>query len=299
MTARVTYIVVAYRSADDLVGCLDAIMADTDAPSRVIVVNNASPDESAAIAATHPLRPVVIRSERNVGFGGGCNLALAVSTTDLVFLVNPDARIRPGTTATLVAALEADPAAVAVGPRVEGPSGPSGAGTAGFEPSVRSALGHFLLLARVPGVGAWFPPLQLPAGRPAQRVDWVSGAVLLARRTAVADVGGFDPSLFLYMEDVDLCRRLRETGGAIRYEPSAVVDHALGGSQDAGQARRWYDAFHAYVARRRGGPYARAVSAVAAVGLALRAVALALRGSREARRLALAARTAARHVVAG
>ena len=291
--------IVAWRSAADLPACLDSIAADRAPGDGILVVDNGSPDSSGAVAARHPSAPSIIRSDRNLGFGGGCNLAISASTADLVFLVNPDARLRPGATDGLVAALGAEPMVVAAGPRIEGPGGETGAAAAGFEPSIRSALGHFLLLARVPLLGALVPPLQLPAGRSAQRVDWVSGAALLARRDAIAGVGGFDERLFLYMEDVDLCRRLREAGGVIRYEPAAVADHALGGSQGTDQARRWIDAFGVYVARRHGGPYARAVSAVATLGLGLRAVALVLRGSPEAPRMAIAARAAARQVFNG
>lgn len=296
---RVDYVVVAWGAGGQLGACLDSIAADLAPGDGVIVVDNASPDDAAAIAERHAVRPTVISTGRNLGFGVACNEALETTTAELVLFVNPDARLRPGATDRLVAALLADPVAVAAGPAILGPGGPSGAAAAGFEPGFRSALGHFLLLARVPGIGGWFPPLQLPPRSPARRVDWASAAALLVRTDALRRIGGFDPGLFLYMEDVDLCRRLREAGGVIRFEPSAVVEHVLGGSQGGDQARRWYDAFHAYVARRRGGPYARAVSAIAAIGLALRAVALAFRGSSEARRLTLAARTAARHVVTG
>ena len=76
-----------------------------------------------------------------------------------------------------------------------------------------------------------FPPLQLASGSRAQAVDWVGGAAMMVRRDAFLDVGGFDSSIFMYMEDVDLCRRLRANGWTIRYEPGVSVEHDLGGSQ--------------------------------------------------------------------
>lgn len=287
------YVVVAFRSERHLGACLDAIRADRPDGASVIVVDNASPDGSADIARRHASHPRLLVSPKNLGFGGACNLAVDASKADLVFFVNPDARPARGATAGLIAAIEADLSVAAVGPRIDDPGGNLRTASAGFEPSLRSVLGHFFLLARLPGIRRLFPPLQLPFGSPAQLVDWVGGAALMVRRDAFRDVGGFDASMFLYMEDVDLCRRLRATGRTIRYEPSVVVEHDLGGSQGTDQAERWFTAFHQYVARQRGAPYARAASAFAAVGLGLRAVLLILRRPVHGRRLARASRTAA------
>jgi N-acetylglucosaminyl-diphospho-decaprenol L-rhamnosyltransferase len=269
---RVDIIVVAYRSAADLSGCLDAIAADRPVGARTIVVNNASPDESSRIARDHPSAPVVLESARNVGFGAACNLGAQASSAEFLFFLNPDARPRARTITSLVNALVADPSAAVIGPRIVSES--LVAASAGFEPSLRSAIGHFLLLGRIPVFRSLFPPLQLPSGAPAQAVDWVGGAAMMVRATDFRSVGGFDPSLFLYMEDVDLCHRIRERHRGVRYDPTVVVEHEVGGSQGKEQPRRWYRAFHAYVARRRGSAYARLVSAIATVGLALRAAAL-------------------------
>ncbi len=290
---RVDYVVVAYRSERHLGSCLDSIAADRSAGASVIVIDNASPDRAADVARNHPSHPRLIANPRNLGFGGACNLALDASDADLLFFVNPDARLARGTTAGLVTAIEADPTVAAAGPRIEDSTGGLRAASAGFEPSLRSVLGHFLLLARFPVLRRFFPPLQLPFGSPEQAVDWVGGAALMVRRDAFCGAGGFDPSIFLYMEDVDLCRRLREAGWTIRYEPSVVVEHDLGGSQGAEQAERWFAAFHGYLAGQRGVTYARIASAVAAVGLGLRALLLVAGRPVQARRLARAARTAA------
>ena len=283
------YVVVAYRSERHLGACLDAIDADRPDGAATIVVDNASPDSSADVARSHPSHPRLFVSPRNLGFGGACNLAVDASSADLLFFVNPDARLARGTTAGLIDAMTADPSVGAVGPRIDDAAGDLRATSAGFEPSLRSVLGHFLLLARLPWVGRLFRPLQLPFGSPAQPVDWASGAALMVRSDAFRSVSGFDPSMFLYMEDVDLCRRLRSRGWVVRYEPSVAVEHELGGSQGTEQAARWLTAFHRYIARQRGDAYARITSALAAVGLGLRAVLLLLRRPAHGRRLARAA----------
>jgi GT2 family glycosyltransferase len=211
-----------------------------------------------------------------------------------LFFVNPDARIHLGATSTLLASLEADSSIDAVGPRIVDANGVGQAASAGFDPSIRASLAHFLLIGRIPVVGRAFKPVQLPGSARSQQVDWVSGAAMMVRTTAFRDVGGFDPSLFLYMEDVDLCRRLRAAGYRIWYEASATVDHDLGGSQGLEQGARWYNAFHAYVAREHGARYASIVSLIASVGLAGRAV---LRRGAQRRRLAYAARAAAGRIM--
>src|SRR5690349_9571116 len=73
----IDFVVVAFRSESHLPSCLDAIAADQPHGARIIVVDNASPDQSVEVARNHPSAPRVIRSSRNLGFGGACNLALA------------------------------------------------------------------------------------------------------------------------------------------------------------------------------------------------------------------------------
>jgi N-acetylglucosaminyl-diphospho-decaprenol L-rhamnosyltransferase len=295
---RLDFVVVAYRSSAELTGCLDSISADAPPGSTVVVVDNASPDDSATVAGSHPLRPRIVASARNLGFGGGCNLGAAGSKADGLFFLNPDARLKPGASAILVAALEADAALAVAAPRVIDPTGESQAASAGAEPSLRSNLGHFLALGRIPGVRRLFRPAFIADGRVRSRPDWVSAAAMLVRREAFEAVGGFDERLFMYMEDVDLCRRLRAGGWAVAYEPGAIVQHVMGHSQSADQPVRWYAAYHLYVAAHRGSLHARAASLVAALGMGLRAAACRGRRPANSARMARGARAALRFVVA-
>jgi GT2 family glycosyltransferase len=291
---RLEFVVVAYRSSGELAGCLDSIASDAPAGSTVVVVDNASPDDSAVVAGSHPLQPRIVASAKNLGFGGGCNLGAQGSAAEALFFLNPDARLKPGATALLVAAMEADASLGVVAPRVIDPTGESRAASAGAEPSLRSSIGHFLALGRVPGVRPLFRPVYLADGRVRSRPDWVSGAAMLVRKTAYDAVGGFDERIFMYMEDVDLCRRLRAEGWAVGYEPEAVVEHVMGHSQSADQPIRWYRAYHTYIAAHRGSLRARAASLVASVGLGLRAVAYRRARPVNSTRMARSARAALR-----
>ena len=286
------FVVVAYKSSGELTGCLDSIATDAPVGAKVVVVDNASPDDSAAVAGSYPQPPRIVTSAVNLGFGGGCNLGAARSDADALFLLNPDARLKPGATDLLVAALEADASLAIVAPRVIDPTGDSRAASAGAEPSLRSSLGHFLALGRTPWIRRFFKPAYLADGRVRTCPDWVSGAAMLIRKSAYDEVGGFDDRIFMYMEDIDLCRRLREKGWRVGYEPDAVVEHVMGHSQSTDQAIRWYKAYHVYIAAHQGPLHARAASLVAALGLGLRAVAYRGRRPVNSARMARSARAA-------
>ena len=193
-------VIVTYNSADVLPGCLRSMPAGM----RVVVVDNASADHSAAIAEDYGA--MVLRQERNLGFGTACNRgAAAVPGADVLFL-NPDARPEPGALQRLAATLDSFPDAGAVGPLLHGDDG---------APSLRdtSAL-HY----RPTG-----PRLPLPGGP----CCWplLTGAALLVRRAAFEAVGGFDEAIFLYHEDDDLSLRLRQAGWSLVVEPAARVFH--------------------------------------------------------------------------
>jgi GT2 family glycosyltransferase len=117
---------------------------------------------------------------------------------------------------------------------------------------------------------------------------------MLVRRDAFEQVGGFDEQIFMYMEDVDLCRRLRSSGWAIDYRPDAIVEHRIGGSQSTDQPVRWFSSYFDYLRRRNGSTDARVASLVAAVGLGLRAIAYRAARPANAARVNRAARAAFR-----
>jgi GT2 family glycosyltransferase len=193
-------VIVTYNSAAVLPGCLDRLPPGTP----VVVVDNASDDSSAAIAAAHGA--TVLRQDRNLGFGTACNRgAAAVPGADLLFL-NPDARPEPGALERLAATLAAFPDAGAVGPLLHGDDG---------RPGLRDGSP---LHDRPAG-----PPLPSPVGP----CCWplLTGAALLVRRAAFDALGGFDEAIFLYHEDDDLSLRLRQAGWSLIVEPGARVFH--------------------------------------------------------------------------
>jgi len=224
-------VIVNYEAGSLLLDCVRSVLADTSAgPVDLVVVDNGSRDGSidALIAALPDVR--VVRAPGNVGYARAANLGTAATKAAIVAVLNPDTVLEAGAARALLDRIVGEPRLAACGPRLrnlDGSDYPSGR----TFPSIPVAVGHGLL-------GLWWPrnPFtvryrQLDADPAVPRlVDWVSGAAIWLRRTALDEVGGWDERYFMYVEDTDLCWRLRRAGWEVSYEPSAVIVHAQGAS---------------------------------------------------------------------
>jgi N-acetylglucosaminyl-diphospho-decaprenol L-rhamnosyltransferase len=225
---RVDAVVVAYNSARTLRACAAPLAAMPEV--AVTVVDNQSPDDTAA--ATDGLDVTLVRAERNGGFAAGCNLGAAHGGAEYVLLLNPDARVAAPGLKKLVEALDGHPDAALAAPRILEDDGTLAFSLRRF-PRRRSTFAQALFLHRVWPRAGWTdecvrdPAAYETPGSP----EWVSGACMLVRRSALEQVGGLDESYFLYCEDTDLCATLREAGWDIRYEPAATVHHEGGASR--------------------------------------------------------------------
>jgi GT2 family glycosyltransferase len=234
VTPEIHAVVVSYRSAATLRDCVEPLAAMPGV--TVTVVDNASPDGSAATIADLPVE--LIRSPRNGGFSYGCNLGAARSEAPFLLFLNPDARIDHTSLERLRATLLAVPAAALAGPRILESSGELAWSQRRF-PRQASTYAQALFLHRLFPRAVWTDEL-IRDPREYERAaspDWLSGACMLVRREAFEAVGGFDEAFFLYCEDTDLCRRLRSAGHTIRFVPGAMVRHVGGGSSDAGHTQ--------------------------------------------------------------
>jgi GT2 family glycosyltransferase len=225
---RIDVVVVAYNSADTLRDCLAPLAGR--AGIAVTVVDNASPDDSAATVRDLPVR--LVAAGRNGGFAAGCNLGIAAGSAPYVLLLNPDARLDAEALDRLARVLDEHADTGLAGPRILEGDGSLAHSQRRF-PRRRSTFAQALFLHRVAPHAAWTDELvRDPAAyeRPGTP-DWVSGACMLIRRAALEQIGGLDESFFMYCEDTDLCARLRRAGWLTRYEPSAVVRHEGGRSR--------------------------------------------------------------------
>jgi GT2 family glycosyltransferase len=217
MAGRWTAIVINYNGAGYLDACLLALERATPRPFEVIVVDNASTDDSAQELHGFP-RVNLLAQPRNLGFAGGANVGLAAVETDYAVIFNPDVEIEPDFGAALVAAFEADARLGAAGPLLLYPDGKTVQHAGGV-------LDRSTLATRHLGYGS----SDLEAWQQARAVDFVTGGALALRMAALRAVGGFDERFGpVYYEDVDLCWRLREAGWSVRFIPTLRALHHEG-----------------------------------------------------------------------
>lgn len=231
-------VIVNHNAGEYLLRCLRSITERAGgAELEIVVVDNASTDGSAEAAAAAFPRVRLIRCE-NRGYAAGVNVGIRATSAPSILVLNPDAEIASGTLAGLVRLAEERPRAGAIGPMIRNPDGsvyPSGR----MVPSLTTAVGHAFLgpiwprnpFTRRYHLADWDRSTE-------RRVDWISGAAFLLRRAALEDVGPLDERFFLYAEEVDLLKRLREAGWEIVFTPSLEVVHERGVS--TGRSRRMH-----------------------------------------------------------
>ena len=240
-------VLVNYNAGDELRRALQSI-ADELREKRweAVVVDNASTDGSPAIVKEF-VHATLVANGDNVGFARAVNQGLAASTAPLVLIMNPDCRLVAGAVSALRAELDRHDGCAIVGPRILNPDGTVQGSARGDPDMLTGVFGRTAILRRVmpsiPVSRRNVVPDNLVDGTSSVVVDWVSGACMLVRRSAFAEVGGFDARYFLYWEDADLCRRLRARGDEIRYVPAATAVHHVGHSSKTARAAS-IKAFH-------------------------------------------------------
>lgn len=232
-------VIVTYASAGVVADCLAALPAALrDAgPARVVVVDNASPDDTLDVVAQVAPQAEVIRRVHNDGFAAGVNAGLAVAAECDVLVLNPDVRLAPGSVVALRATLTAAGTGIAV-PRLIDATG-RGHYSLRRRPTVLRALGEAMFGGTRTG---WIPVLGelVLDPRRYQRsgtVDWATGAAWLISSDCVDAVGELDQRYFLYSEETEYMLRAADRGFTVRYQPDAVATH-LGGEQES-SPRLW------------------------------------------------------------
>lgn len=278
MTPRIAVVILNYNSGEDILSCLGSLW-EVGEPLEVVVVDNASSDGSPQRITERFPHVCMVRNERNLGFATAANQGVRASRAPHVFLLNPDATVRPQALTTLMRCLDERPRAGAVGPLVRNPDGSIQPSKRGF-PSLPEAAMHGLLglfWSTNPGTRAYL--LTDTDLSQLRRVGWVAGHSVLLRREAFEAVGGFDERFFFFVEDVDLCRRLWDAGWEVWFEPRAEVVHTWGTSW-AHRPLRFLWLHHRnlfrYVTKHRRGPWVIAYPVIGA-GLAARFLMLAVR----------------------
>ncbi len=217
---------------------------------RVTVVDSGSPDATPEMVEREFPGVRLIR-RGNIGFSAANNLALRDSDADAMLLLNPDAEVYAGTLDAALARLRSEERIGMVGVKLVTESGELDHACKRSFPTPLSALAHFTGVGRDDGSSAalsQYRATHLGDDEPGE-VNAVNGAFMLVRAEAVREVGLLDEGYWLYMEDLDWCRRFWDAGWKVFYEPAGVALHVKGGSSGARRAPRQEIAFHRGMAR--------------------------------------------------
>jgi GT2 family glycosyltransferase len=214
-------------------------------PTRVIVVDSGSTDPTPEMVEREFPEVRLVRCA-NVGFSAANNLALRESEAGAVLLLNPDTEVRAGALDAALARLRSNPAVGMVGVKLVTESGELDHACKRSFPTPLSALAHFTGIGRAAGASgalSQYRATHLGDDEPGT-VDAVNGAFMLCRAEAVREVGLLDEGYWLYMEDLDWCRRFWQAGWEVFYEPAGTVLHVKGGSSGGRRAPKQEIAFH-------------------------------------------------------
>lgn len=239
MTPSLSVVIVTYNSARTIGECLRSVRRRAPAGSQVIVVDNGSADHTAALVTTRFPEVTLIRST-NRGFGAGVNQGMAQATGAYVLLLNPDAALLPRSVDHLIHHLDTHHECGVVGGRFIGHDHRPQPSWGRF-PTASTEFFHAFGLHRIVPGGRyrqyrWFNRFGFERTGYA---EWVSGGFCLLRRAAFVDVGGFDEGFFMYLEDVDLCRRLWQAGWTVWTLGSATARHEGQGSFGGDRPAVW------------------------------------------------------------
>jgi N-acetylglucosaminyl-diphospho-decaprenol L-rhamnosyltransferase len=291
--ANVHVVVVNYNTAGLLRRCLNhASVSRAEATIALTVVDNGSTDDSMAMLSAEYPQVRALRSERNLGFSGGNNLALrtilaeipphAARDHEYILLVNSDLFLDPDTIDGLVTFAEAHPTVGAVGPRVQKPDGTLDLACRRSFPTPANAFFKlFGLSRRFPG-NPRFAAYNLTNRDPAQltEVDAVTGACMLVRVSAIDQVGLLDERFFMYGEDLDWAYRIKAGGWQVFYNPAVRALHQKGATSARQSGRmivEFYRAMYLFHQKHYATRSPRPLNWLVAAGIAARGgLALAL-----------------------
>lgn len=287
-TLPIAVVVVTHFSGEVLRACLESVSEATEHDVRVVVVDNATTDNSVRRVVERIPAVEFHETGENLGYGKAVNYAVERLGRDVewILVTNPDTVFLPGSIDALYNAAVSDERIGSIGPRIldsDGTVYPS----ARALPSLGTGVGHALLAHVWPG-NPWSARYRrsravetLKQGR--LEAGWLSGACVLVRRTAFDEVGGFDERYFMYFEDVQLGDSLGQRGWTNVYLADALVSHLGGHSTRLASARMLavhHRSAYLYLAQKYDAWYQAPVRAAVRVGLGARVALMSLRPNR-------------------
>lgn len=263
ITGGVTAVVVTYRSGPTIEACLKSLStASTSASFQIVVVDNASDDDTLTRIQASGVPVTVVPRSTNAGFGTASNEGLARAEGEWVVFANPDTWWHAGSIDRLVEVAASHEEAL-VCPALENSNGT-------LQPTVEVDLTVGRVLRGMLRLGRAVRPAVPPSSGPPVEVDWAHGAAMVLPVELAREVGGFDEGFFLFFEDLDLCWRVRQAGGVVLVAPEIRVGHVGGASMKRSGGETWVAGQRVrglarYLAKRHGPRAARLYASIALV----------------------------------
>jgi GT2 family glycosyltransferase len=250
----IAVIIVSYQSAQDLDTLIPKLISYSPSMGlEIIVVDNASSDNTNEILDNYENEITAIRNRNNSGFATAVNQGIQASRAPYVLLLNPDADLNITAIKTLKQYLDQHSTVAAVAPKMLFPDGrlqPS----RGTFPSLPHTIAHLYRLKRLmpDDEKIMHGPLKIlgsvfrqysPLPEEDEVVDYTTGACVLLRRCSIEEVGGMDECFFLYYEEIDLARRLKNEGYTWVFLSTAAATHIVAGSSGKAPLRPFYERY--------------------------------------------------------
>lgn len=239
-------IIVNFNSTDHLLRCLKSLYNSLqNFPANIFVQDNASTDDIDRVTSAFP-QVILSKSKHNMGFSKAVNDALAKSSAPYVAILNPDTYVKDNFFESITSYMAEHFDIGIIGPKILGSNGDVQGSARSFPSPLTAFFGRTTILSKL------FPKNRISSqnilttkadGITPMEVDWVSGACMLVRRKAIETVGLLDEGFFMYWEDADWCRRMRNAGWKVVYFPKASIVHYVGGSSEKLMFRSFFE-FH-------------------------------------------------------
>jgi GT2 family glycosyltransferase len=274
--ALISFIVFNRNTAELLVRCLDHIFAsDLEGEQQVIVVDNGSTDDSVArVSETYP-KVALIEAKKNLGFAAANNRAFEIAEGDFLLLVNTDAMLERDCARTLYNLMVSRADVGMAGPQLLNSDGSLQTSYEAVPTLATELLNRSLLKRLFPSK---YPGKHIRLTEP-EPVDALIGAVMMIRKAALKQVGGFDENYFFFLEETDLAVRLRASEWKVMHEPRAKAVHLLGATaRSHGAAARieFYRSRYLFFRKHYGKRSASLIKAIFTANLTLNVSALGL-----------------------
>lgn len=234
---KVILSIVEYNTSSLLRDCLSSVFQSKISGLEVVVVDNASSDDSVRMVKKNFPQVKLIESQKNLGFGNGHNLVFKKFEADYYIILNSDAKIKEGVISKMLEFMKDHPRSGIASCIVFGFDGklqPNG----GDLPLGWALLGWLFNLESF-GLKTSFHRNDQNYYKIAHQVGWVSGNFMIIKKDLLDKIGYFNEDYFMYFEDAELCYRAKKEHFEVWINPAVSIEHLSGGSLDDPQLRQW------------------------------------------------------------